>query len=57
MWKESEKKDEALDWLEIAYKEQDPNFSYICVDPIFDYLRDDPRFMRLMGYLNLPQGR
>ena len=50
-------KDKALDWLEKAYEERDGNFSYICVDPIFDGLRDDPRFEKLMGYLSLPQGR
>ncbi|MFQ6110084.1 MAG: protein kinase, partial [Candidatus Aminicenantales bacterium] len=50
-------KEKALDWLEIAYEEQDPNFSYICVDPIFDFMRDDPRFKKLVGLLNLPQGK
>lgn len=51
------KKEEAIDWLEIALEEQDPNFSYICVDPIFDYLRAEPRFKELIGLLNLPQVR
>jgi TolB-like protein/tRNA A-37 threonylcarbamoyl transferase component Bud32/Tfp pilus assembly protein PilF len=50
------KKEEALDWLEIALEEQDPNFSYICVDPIFDGMRDHPRFQELLRLLNLPQG-
>jgi TolB-like protein len=51
------KKKEALDWLEITYEERDPQFSYICIDPIFDDLRDDPRFKKLLGLLNLPPGK
>jgi TolB-like protein/predicted Ser/Thr protein kinase len=47
-------KDKALDWLEITYEEKDPNFSYICVDPIFYYMRDDTRFQELLQLLNLP---
>jgi TolB-like protein/Tfp pilus assembly protein PilF len=50
-------REKALDWLEIAYEEQSPNFSYICVDPIFDYMRDDPRFKKLLDLLNLPEGK
>ena len=50
-------KEKALDWLEITYEEQDPQFSYICVDPIFDDLRDEPRFKVLLGHLNLSQGK
>jgi TolB-like protein/tRNA A-37 threonylcarbamoyl transferase component Bud32/Tfp pilus assembly protein PilF len=56
LYTRARRNDEALDWLKIAYEERDPNFSYICVDPIFDDLRDDPRFQNLMRYLNLPQG-
>ena len=51
------KNEKALDWLEIAYEELDPNFSYICIDPIFDNLRDDSRFKELLRHLNLPQGK
>ncbi len=36
--------DEALDWLEKALEAHDPNMPYLNVDPIFDYIRDDPRF-------------
>jgi TolB-like protein/Tfp pilus assembly protein PilF/predicted Ser/Thr protein kinase len=50
-------KEKALDWLEVSYEERDPNFSYICVDPIFDDLRDNPRFKELLRLLNLPQAK
>ncbi len=47
------KKDEALEWLEKAYEAHDPNMPYIAVDPIFDILRDDPRFKDLLSRMHL----
>jgi TolB-like protein/Tfp pilus assembly protein PilF len=49
------KNDEALEWLEKAYEEHDGNMPYISVDPIFDGLRDDPRFLDLLRRMNLPE--
>ncbi|KKN27287.1 hypothetical protein LCGC14_0866240, partial [marine sediment metagenome] len=51
------KNDEALEWLEKAYEEHDGNMPYISVDPIFDGLRDNPRFQDLLRRMNLPQGK
>jgi len=51
------KNDEALEWLEKAYEAHDPNMTYIRVDPIFDGLRDDPRFQDLLRRMNFPQGK
>ena len=47
-------KDEALDWLEMAYEEHDNNMPYISVDPLFDFLRDEPRFKEILRKMNLP---
>jgi TolB-like protein/Tfp pilus assembly protein PilF len=47
------KKDEALGWLEKAYDAHDPNMPYISVDPIFDFMRDGPRFQDLLRRMNL----
>ncbi len=47
------KKDKALEWLEKAYEAHDPNMPYLSVDPIFDILRDDPRFQDLLRRMKL----
>ncbi len=47
-------KDEALDWFEKAYDAHDPNMPYLSVDPIFDDLRDLPRFQNILRRMGLP---
>lgn len=47
-------KEEALDWLEKAYEEHDPNMPYINADPIFDDLKEDHRFKELLRKMELP---
>jgi TolB-like protein len=45
--------DLAMDWLEKAYEEHDPNLPYLGV-PYFDPLRSNPRFQELLRKMNLP---
>ena len=45
--------EEALHYLELAYEERDPNMPSLSVDPIFDFLRDEPRFQALLDGLGL----
>lgn len=49
----AEMKEEAMDWLEKAYEEHDSNMPYISVDPLFDFLHDDPRFLDILKKMNL----
>jgi TolB-like protein/Tfp pilus assembly protein PilF len=43
----------ALRWLEKAYKAHDPNLPYLLV-PAFDIVREDPRFQEIARKMNLP---
>ncbi len=49
-------KDRALDWLEKAYQERESRLVYLGVFPVWDSLRDDPRFRDLLSRMNLPEG-
>jgi eukaryotic-like serine/threonine-protein kinase len=44
---------EALDWLEKAYEAHDQNSIYLGVDPIFDDLREEPRFQDILRRMKL----
>jgi TolB-like protein/Tfp pilus assembly protein PilF len=46
-------KNQAFRWLEKAYAEHDDDLSLLKVDPRWDVLRDDPRFMSLLERLGL----
>ena len=45
--------DNAIYWLGKAYEEHDPNLPYL-LDPIYDILRDEPRFREIARKMNLP---
>ena len=45
----------ALEWLEKGYEGRNPDMPYLGLFPIFDPLRDDPRFQDLLRRMNFPQ--
>jgi TolB-like protein/Tfp pilus assembly protein PilF/predicted Ser/Thr protein kinase len=54
MYTRAGKNEKALNWLKKAYEEHDGNMPYISIDPIFDDLRNEPRFQDLLRRMNLP---
>ena len=44
--------DNAIYWMEKAYKQHDPNLPYL-LEPDYDILRDDPRFQDLARWMCL----
>ncbi len=49
-----DERDDAFAWLERAYVERSDQLAYLCVEPLFDPLRGDPRFDTLVRRLNFP---
>ena len=47
-------KDEAFEWLNRAYKERAGFLIHLKVDPNFEMLRDDPRFLELVERVGIP---
>ncbi len=48
-------KDEAFAWFEKAYAERSNALTSLRVEPLYDYLRSDPRFQELMRRVGLGQ--
>jgi TolB-like protein/Flp pilus assembly protein TadD len=46
-------RDQALRHLELDYEQGDPELPYINVDPVFDPVRNDPRFLAILKTLGL----
>jgi hypothetical protein len=47
----------ALDWLDRAYRERDPNLMWVKLDPTTKSLADEPRFKALLRRTKLPKRR
>jgi tetratricopeptide (TPR) repeat protein len=50
-----DEKDQALIWLERAYRERSTHLVWLKVDPIFDGLRADTRFTELMRRMGMQE--
>jgi hypothetical protein len=48
-------KDQAFQWLDIAYQERDRLLLFLKTDFLLDPLRSDPRFPELVRKVGLPQ--
>jgi len=47
-------KDKALEWLEKGVDTRDPALQYLLSDPVYDFVRSDPRFRELLRKVGLP---
>ena len=47
--------EQAMAYLEQAFEARDQNMPSIAIDPIFDFMRDDPRFRSLLERMGLPR--
>jgi TolB-like protein/DNA-binding winged helix-turn-helix (wHTH) protein/Tfp pilus assembly protein PilF len=45
---------QTLAWLEEAYRQRHPGLSSLKVEPLFDFLRSNPRFQDLLRRMNFP---
>jgi hypothetical protein len=47
----------ALSWLETAMRHHDPYLRFVKTDPLFDPLRNEPRFQAIERALKFPEKR
>ena len=41
-------------WLERSFEERTNNIAYLAVEPVYDGVRDNPRFQALLRRIGLP---
>jgi hypothetical protein len=46
--------EQAFVWVEKAWEEHSPWLVHVAVDPFFDSVREDPRFMALLKRVGFP---
>ena len=46
-------KEKALEWLEKSYADRDPRLAFLKVEPIYDSLRNEPRFQAVLKKVGL----
>ena len=49
-----DEKDAAIDWLNKALQERDPQIIFVGLDPEFESLRTETRFLDLLHQMNVP---
>src|SRR3954471_5709922 len=50
-------KEKALEWLQVAFDHHDTGMLALLVDPLYDTLREDPRYKALVAKMNFPAGK
>ncbi|HLF46938.1 MAG TPA: adenylate/guanylate cyclase domain-containing protein [Chitinophagaceae bacterium] len=50
-------KEKTFEWLNRALETHDANMPYLKVDPIFEFLKNDPRYNELLKKINLPSDK
>lgn len=51
------KREQALEWLQESYRKHEGSLVYLNVEPLFDPLRSEPRFVQLIKNLGLQGGK
>ena len=46
--------EQALSWLERSYRERTNNIAYLAVEPVYDAIRQEPRFQAVLRAAGLP---
>jgi hypothetical protein len=56
LWAELDEMEHAIELLETAYADRDPNVIFVGTDPRYATVRSDPRVVRILEEMGLPLG-